>query len=163
MSVVKRQDLLLKSLLTFYKDPKHLKVIYEAINNKGCVSLRIIDFLCTNYSKTQNVVYYNNKSPFNLHLMYRSQLKAYSKVQFDPFRRHSRLTIPCNLSDTKKLETTVAQLNFFKWAIDNKVIDYAHTNVKFIENEMTRLTKKKKTTEHLIVHRHDVHLFVSFK
>jgi hypothetical protein len=165
MSVIKRKDLLLKSLLSFYKDVNHMKTLTNIVNNKSNVSLRIVDFLCTNYAKKQNAIYYINKTPFNLYLNYRGQLKAYSKIQFDPFRRHERITIQCPCTETKKFETTIAQLNFFKWAIENKVLDYLITNIKLIEKEMTKKTTKKKSEPKVVkcIHRHDVHLFVSFK
>ena len=115
------------------------------------ISLRIIDYLCTNYAKNFDVVYYlgtKRSCPFNLYLQYRAQLKAYSKMQFDPFRRHERITIsvPSTLLSRGTLQTTVAQLNFFKWAIDNKVIDYLkkNENMKRVEEHMNTVSSSKK-------------------
>ena len=43
------------------------------------------------------------------------------------------------------METTIGQLNFFKWAIENKVIDYIENNYAAIENDMnSRNTSSKK-------------------
>jgi hypothetical protein len=53
-------------------------------------------------------------------------LKSFSKKQFDPFRRNVRIDF--EYEPGKTIETTVAQLNFFRWAISNKVIDYINTN-----------------------------------
>ena len=66
---------------------------------------------------------------------------------FDPFRRHERITIACPLSEKKRLETTVAQLNFFKWAIESKVLDWINKadNLKKVENDMTKTMHEKKT------------------
>jgi hypothetical protein len=41
--------------------------------------------------------------------------------------------------------TTVGQLNFFRWFIENKVIDYALTNIELIDKDMvTTINSKKK-------------------
>ena len=32
--------------------------------------------------------------------------------------------------------TTIGQLNFFKWAIENKILDYIEENYDTIENDM---------------------------
>ena len=43
------------------------------------------------------------------------------------------------------METTIGQLNFFKWAIEYKVIDYIEENYQQIENDMnSRNTSSKK-------------------
>ena len=90
-------------------------------------------------------------------------------MQFDPFRRHSRVTIPCKFAENNKLETTVAQLNFFKWAIENKVLEYLEneTNMKKIEKHM--MTKqddiKLSTVKELSgkTKRHNIQVTVTFK
>ena len=45
------------------------------------------------------------------------------------------------------METTIGQLNFFKWAIENKIIDYIKEHYEEIErdmNERNSISKKKK-------------------
>ena len=42
--------------------------------------------------------------------------------QFDPFCRRDRIQF--NYGKDKYIITTVGQLNFFRWAIENKVLDY---------------------------------------
>jgi hypothetical protein len=45
------------------------------------------------------------------------------------------------------METTIGQLNFFKWAIENKIIEYIENNYEEIEkdmNERNSISKKKK-------------------
>jgi len=120
-------------LLCFYKKNENAKKLTETLNKDSKISLRAIDFLCTNYSKNLNVIYMIDNQPFNLYVQYRAQLKAYSKLQFDPFRRHERIKFMLN--DTE-IETTVAQLNFFRWAIQKKVIDWIEKNISFVEKEM---------------------------
>ena len=114
INVERRQDSLLKSLKEFYKNESNMKKLVNILEKEGELSRRVLDFLCTNYAKKNDVTYYitdrsGKKTPFHLHIQYRNQLKAYSKMLFDPFRRHERINIACPYTESKKLETTVAQ------------------------------------------------------
>ena len=142
-----RSHKLLETLLEYYKDGDNLQQLLNVINcNNGenTISLRLMDWLVSNYSKSQNIVYYLNSTPFNMHQNYKNMLKAYSKKMFDPFRRHERIYIPCDNNDkTQTLETTVAQLMFFKWSIDNKVLEYANTYKEKIKQNMDINTRHR--------------------
>lgn len=81
----------------------------------------------------------NAETYLNVHLSYRMQLKAFSKSQFDPFRRDEkkRIIFQYDPDDPSKcLETTVGQLNFFKWAIEAGVVFYINNNRDFLEKQM---------------------------
>ena len=124
MYIENKNDLLLNSLLLFYKKPANMKYFIYFISKESKISLRIFDFLCTKYLKNNNVIYYveksSGKTAFNLNVAYKAQLKAYSKLQFDPFKRHERISIPY-LNST--IVTTIGQMNFFKFAIENKLTE----------------------------------------
>ena len=79
---------------------------------------------------------------FLVHDNYKSQLKEYNKKNFDPFCRWNRIRV---YFDTKKyFYTTVAQLNFFKWAIENHVLDYILDTLLTIEASMNEYEKAIK-------------------
>ena len=80
---------------------------------------------------------------------YKLKLKAYSKKRFDPFCRWQRITIPYGI-DGLFIETTIGQLNFFKWAIENEVIDYIRENYKTIENDMNNRNSNSKKKKDLV-------------
>jgi hypothetical protein len=152
-------NILLDSLYLYY-DEKKITEMSKAIKGDSKISLRIIDWFVTNYSKKYNVYYCLYKTPngkltlnekdneyikqVNIYISYKSQLKSFSKKRFDPFCRRERIKFQANNS---VLETTIGQLNFFKWAIDNLVIDYIKHNYKDIEEDMNtsynRQNKKK--------------------
>lgn len=157
-------DILYFSLNKYYTE-KNIKKLNEILRNNQ-ISLRIIDWFVTNYSK-KNGIYYTiyesndgdksfhkideNKiksiKQFNTYHSYKGQLKSYSKKRFDPFCRRDRIQF--EYSNGTKIETTVGQLNFFKWAIDNLIIDYIQENYEEIENDMNQsynLIKKEKKT-----------------
>lgn len=147
-----KQDLLMVSLTDFYKNKNKLKKMIKIIHGNHPISLRILDWFVTNYSKKNNIIFdlktkdYIQK--FNVYLDYKSQLKAYSKKQFDPFCRRERISFYDH--DNNEIETTVGQLNFFRWAIENNVISYVEDNIDTIESDMNESLKiytKKKPVE----------------
>lgn len=155
-NVTGKQNLLMTSLTNFFNTNK-IESILPILEGKSQISLRIIDWFVTNYAKKNNIIYYipselkkkkslkknvksysdiskSNFSQFIVYLNYKSQLKAYSKKQFDPFCRRDRIHF--YYTKDKPIVTTVGQLNFFRWALENKVIDYILSNLKIIEDDM---------------------------
>ena len=173
MKFENKNDLLLSSLLKFYKKSQNMKILYKYLSKSSPISLRVFDFLCTKYIKNKNVIYYIEKNgkkvPFNLSVSYKAQLKAYSKLQFDPFKRHDRIEINCNQSKEGKLTTTIGQLNFFKFAIENKLTDWIESpeNFKKIEKEISLDTNAKHNCEKksgkMISSTSNLHITVTFK
>ena len=143
ISILKKQDILLIPITDFFSNPKNLDLLLGIlITGKYKISLRIIDWFVTNYSKKHNLVIDKNNKPFIVFLEYKSQLKAYSKKQFDPFCRRSR--IHYEYEKNKKFETTIGQLNFFRWAIENLIIDHIMKNYDDIEKDMNNTLKTNK-------------------
>ena len=111
----------------FYSDKGNLIKMLNIINGTSEISLRIVDWFATNYAKSYFTCYDVQKSNgsierFKVYNDYKLKLRAYQKRRFDPFCRWERITIPYDKD--KHIQTTIGQLNFFKWAIDNKVINY---------------------------------------
>tara|TARA_B100000424_G_scaffold251860_1_gene227688 strand:- start:338 stop:922 length:585 start_codon:yes stop_codon:yes gene_type:complete len=147
-SLQTQNDLLLNKLTEFYTNLEYLETMMRIINGETRISLRIVDWFVTNYAKKYYTVYNipslkgDISTRFKVYHDYKLKLKAYSKKRFDPFCRWERITIPFM---EKHMETTIGQLNFFKWAIENKVIDYIEENYQQIENDMnSRNTSSKK-------------------
>jgi hypothetical protein len=129
-----KEELLMHSLSEFYKNKKNIEKILPIINQKSNISLRLLDWFVTNYSKKNKTVYKIKKETFNVHLNYKDQLKSYSKKQFDPFCRRDRIVYRYDTND--EITTTVGQLCFFRWAIQNKIIEFVDEHYKIIEIDM---------------------------
>ena len=155
-----QNDLLLKNLMNFYKtdDPdgnynpnNNLDKMLKLITGESKISLRIVDWFATNYSKKYYTLYVieatndNITRRFKVYDDYKLKLKAYSKKRFDPFCRWDRISIP--YTNGKFIETTIGQLNFFKWALENKVIDYIEQNYNEIEKDMNNRNSTSKRKE----------------
>ena len=168
-SEVLKKNLLYSSLTKFYNSisKEDMNLFLDIISGKSKISLRIIDWFVTNYSKKKNIVYYINNSDvspkpltgkngslkkkrfspksrfqenapervnsstmqFFVYLRYRSQLTSYHKIKFDPFCRNDRIV---NWGPNGDITTTLAQLNFFKWALENRVLEYIQKHLKEI-------------------------------
>jgi len=151
-----QDDLLLQNLMTFYENPANMLTIRAIVNGESPVSLRIIDWFVTNYAKKFETEYVIRMRTgilkdlvedcvFKVYHRYKLQLKAYSKKRFDPFCRWDRISIPCG--DECFMETTIGQLNFFKWAIDNRILDYIEANYADVEKDMnSRNSSSRRNT-----------------
>ena len=161
-----KQALLMIPITKFFSNEYNINQFLNIIEGRTKISLRLIDWFVTNYSKKNNTLYnlnsYKNGNTkgknkkkirisfdnyFNVFNNYKCQLKAYSKLHFDPFCRRSRISF--YYQKDKSILTTVGQLNFFKWAIENYIIDYMLENIQAIESDMNFINKnpldKKKS------------------
>jgi hypothetical protein len=162
--MISQQDWLLVELLDFYKNRDYLDIVKKIINREFTikdsskkVSIRIVNWFVTNYAKQHFTVYeipdqndhssdskcHLKKDRFFVWTRFRSAEDGYSKELFDPYCRKDRIIIPYD--ETTQIITTIGQLNFFKWAIVNKVIDYIVDHYEAITEDMNlRLTQKTK-------------------
>jgi len=143
-----QNDLLLNKLLEFYNKDNNLQKMLKIINGESKISLRIVDWFVTNYAKKNFIVYdinkNNNNERFIIYNDYKLKLKAYSKKRFDPFCRWERITIP--YQNNTFIQTTIGQLNFFKWALENQVINYLENNYSSVDCDMNLRNKNVKNT-----------------
>jgi hypothetical protein len=79
---------------------------------------------------------------FKVYIDYKLKLKAYSKKRFDPFCRWERITVPYR--DNTCIQTTLGQLNFFKWALEYNIIDFIKNNLENIEHDMNSRNSSAK-------------------
>lgn len=132
--------LLLQSLENWYsKDKKRIELIELYVKNghsgQNLPSLRDIDYAIVNYTKRNRSWFMkclgeHQRYPFEIHLQYKSQLNAFSKDLFDPFRRGETFIF------LNQVETTLCQLNFFRWLIENNILQWIKDNMEIIKKDM---------------------------
>lgn len=159
------QELLLSSITGYYdKYPEKRHILEKIIQGEYKISLRVIDWFITHYSKEKNVLVWMDPNhhtliekptemhsqlkKFHMYLEYRAQLKSYTKMFFDPFRRHERISFVISKKPIRAVETTIGQLNFFRWIFQNHILQYIEKYQEQIEEEMTKFQsiKKEKST-----------------
>jgi hypothetical protein len=155
-SYTTQNDLLLKNLMVFYNTSHNdnLDKMLKIITGDSKISLRIVDWFATNYAKKFYTLYTieqtveNVDRRFKVYDDYKLKLKAYSKKRFDPFCRWDRISIP--YKNGTFIETTIGQLNFFKWALENKVVDFIEENYDTIEKDMNNRNSTSKRKEAIV-------------
>jgi len=162
MEIISSKESLLKvKLLDFYKDQSNLKILLPIILQQTRLSLRSLDWFVTNYSKKYNTNYILLRNGENISYFpfksYKSQLKAYSKKFCDPFCRRERVIFDYHLMDIIDFKsdikmphkdyiiTTIGQLNFFRFAIQDNIINYAINYIEDIENDMNSTLKNRES------------------
>jgi len=142
-----RRELLVFSLQRFYSSRNDLDKLIPILKGEGDISLRLIDWFVTNYAKKYHVSYMLSDQEFIVYLNYKSQLKAFSKKMFDPFCRRERILFQCGTYEP--FETTVGQLNFFRWAFEKDILGYIRTHLIDIirEEKLSRSNGTQSSTD----------------
>jgi hypothetical protein len=149
--------------LIFFKTPKQLcyfKMInsffkkcpieiinkmVDIINLESVISLRVLEWVVTKSGKKTVNIKIRDNDYYSVNIMYKAQLKTYKKKNFDPFRRDRKFFYEYDRSDpSKKVLTTLGQLNFFKWAIQNGILDCVEKNYDEINSSMIKYNKEEK-------------------
>ena len=169
-----QNELLLKNLMKFYNEENNIEKILPIINGQSTLSIRIIDWFVTKYSRKNFVRYNLNNQEFLVYLSYKGQLKAYSKQYFDPNCRRERIMFKIPKHDA--FTTTIGKLNFFRWALESKILDYIEEHEEEIRQGYNAYLKEtmqaQKTLKipmlqynglSLINHRKEDHLKIACK
>jgi hypothetical protein len=139
----KEINILEKNKKFFAADRKYIDLMLKIINGESSLSIRVLDWFVTNYSKKYNTYYriISNNRPefFYVNNEYKNQLNGYSKQYFDPFCRKRKIIYTYIYTDGSPPVTfisSIGQLNFFQWAIHNKIIHYVKKHIGLIEHDM---------------------------
>jgi len=135
-----QENMLLKSVEIFYNTLNYINDFITIISSNSKISIRLIDYFVTKYSKKNKINYKINEDTFNIYQSYKQQLKSFQKKNFDPFARGLR--IPYCIGGSWVI-TTIGQLNFFKWFISKNILEYVNKNKDIIENDMNKNKKIK--------------------
>lgn len=151
----------MENLLNFFSAKYNLDILQEFTSKdikqekkRDKMSLRLIDWFVINYAKQHGIIYDIKRltgrvDKFFVWMEYQSALDSEGKEHFDPFRRgkNEGKIIELEYAAGQTLKTTLAQLNFFKWAIKNGVIDYVRNHTEEIYNDMCTRGSAADTTD----------------
>jgi len=140
-------SLLMKSLTEFYSEPKYIEQMKNIIDQNSVISLRILDWFITNYSKKYRTIISveGSTKTVDVYQNYKLQLKSFSKKSFDPFCRKNKIIF--YYTDDEYIETSCGQLCFFRWCFENGILTYVKGNLNTIEQDMKNSLKDKKKPE----------------
>lgn len=134
----KKRSALEASIDQWYEEDESRKQILEdVVDGRACFSLRDIDWFVTNYAARNPVIYTlpETGKVVDVNSDYKDVLRCFHKSGFDSFKRRG--------SDPS--EAALRQKNFFRWAIENGVVDYVSKHALIIERDMSEMRKRAKT------------------
>tara|TARA_A100001015_G_C14994340_1_gene715507 strand:+ start:612 stop:1184 length:573 start_codon:yes stop_codon:yes gene_type:complete len=143
MTSAKQSQVLFDSVVAYFTDNRlnHDKML-SICDGTSDISLRMLDWLCTNFAKS-NMGLDSNNTSLELYHRYKNNLRGFGKRFFDPFCRRQDVQISLH---GKSFKTTIGQLNFFKWAFENELIQFALTHKSEIEKHMNERLHHSKAT-----------------
>jgi len=116
----------------------NIEKMVNIIIHENEISLRLLNWFAMKHSATipsLQITNENNKIElFDIKISYRARLNAYSKKYFDPFRRGKRFDY--NYTEDKTVETTLCQLNFFKWLFSYNLLEYVEKHYDTLKYKM---------------------------
>lgn len=140
-----KPELVISSLQRFYSSHPEINKVLTYLTGDAPLSLRIIDWFVTKYSRKNFVRYQLNNQDFLVYLSYKGQLKAYSKQYFDPNCRRERIMF--KIQDQEQFMTTIGKLNFFRWALESKILDYIEAHEEEIRTGYNSYLKETTQTQ----------------
>ena len=150
MEIQSQEQWVLFRLEKFYANAENFNRVKSILDGKSKISLRLIDWLVTNYAKKFNITYVTKEQKHVIvYLSYKSHLKAYSKKMFDPFCRWKRIKF-------HEMETTVGQLNFFEWAITDEILSYLEEHQDEVHKDMENRLQDTKKKDDPLKKRHEL-------
>jgi hypothetical protein len=94
------------------------------------ISLSIIEHYVLKYAKQFSTYVVINKKRYYIHERYSMMMSKFNKKLFDVFCRSPKIPFYYDDTDkTKYVYTSIAQLHFFKFAIEYKIIDSIRNNI----------------------------------
>lgn len=131
----RKDEVLLSSVLRWFnQEESRVQTFSDIVHHKNGLSLRIIDWLITNFTKSFSVAIESEGLPRNLRKDYHKNLSAHNKKNFDPFARRRRIHIV--LFGKEKRVSTIGQLNFFRWFLSKDLVGFLLENKSVIEKHM---------------------------
>lgn len=129
-------------------------VLIPLLHQTSQVSLRLLDYLVTNFGREKPVYLKHNKQIESIYHLYKRSLQMWKRRNFDPFRRSQRNVNNCITKYIVEFQyagetctTTIGQLNFILFVYQSGILQYALMNQKIIEQSMNLakpLSKKQK-------------------
>ncbi len=147
-----KPELIIASLQRFYATSPDLEKVMPYLIGDAEISLRIIDWFVTKYSRKNFTSYELNGQNFVVYKSYKGQLDAYNKQYFDTNCRRERIQF--TIKEYEPFITTIGKLNFFRWALETRLLDYIEANKESLKagynqflKETTQAHKQQDSTQ----------------
>ena len=145
---------ILKSIKSFYEDEQNINLYLSILSKEFNISIRLVIFFILRYSKINKINYIIHKNEnihyiFNVYFSYKQHIRKYQIKYFDPFNRGNKISYLFN--NNQSIITTIGQMNFFIWFIENNIYNYLIDNYNLIYYEMMEYNKNDRINKKDIV------------
>lgn len=143
-----QKDVMKQSLIEYFSDKSKLDIMLGVIKGQNRISLRLLEWFITNYSKQYNTSYmYHDEvsgklNRIKVHRSYKGTLRGYNKKKFDTFCRGEHTEIP--YEENTNIDSTIAQFRLFQWVIEKKMLDYIDEHYEEIVKDMNLRNNSSK-------------------
>jgi len=126
-NIKKKKELIMMNVNKYFDkvDDDKKELIKKVITNKSSLSIHDINSFITDISKNNNI-FVNGEHVYSY---FKTVSKTFGKENFEIFKRGTKITYSFN-KVTEEFQTTVSQLNFFKWLDQNKILDFILMHTK---------------------------------
>lgn len=140
-----KPELIVASLQRFYATNPDIGKIMPYLVGEAKISLRIIDWFVTKFSRQNFTSYDVSGQRFVVYKSYKGQLNAYNKQYFDTNCRRERIMFTVPGYDA--FVTTIGKLNFFRWALETSLIDYIEANEETLKTGYSQFLTETTTAQ----------------
>jgi len=140
-----KPELIIASLQRFYATNPNVNKVMPYLVGEAEISLRIIDWFVTKFSRKNFTAYDLNGQRFVVYKSYKGQLDAYNKQYFDTNCRRERIQF--SVTGYEPFITTIGKLNFFRWALESGLLDYIEANQETLKAGYNEFLKDTTQTQ----------------
>ena len=140
-----KPELIIASLQRFYATNPNVDKVMPYLVGEAEISLRIIDWFVTKFSRKNFTAYDLNGQRFVVYKSYKGQLDAYNKQYFDTNCRRERIQF--SVTGYEPFITTIGKLNFFRWALESGLLDYIEANQESLKAGYNEFLKDTTQTQ----------------
>jgi hypothetical protein len=140
-----KPELIIASLQRFYATNPNVNKVMPYLVGEAEISLRIIDWFVTKFSRKNFTAYDLNGQRFVVYKSYKGQLDAYNKQYFDTNCRRERIQF--SVTGYEPFITTIGKLNFFRWALESGLLDYIEANQESLKAGYNEFLKDTTQTQ----------------
>ena len=135
-----KPELIIASLQRFYATNPEISKVMPYLTGDADISLRIIDWFVTKYSRKHFTFYELHGQRFVVYKSYKGQLDAYNKQYFDTNCRRERIQF--SVEGYPPFITTIGKLNFFRWALESNLLDYIEAHQEALKAGYNQFLKE---------------------
>lgn len=153
-----RENLLLYSLISFYRKPNTLSEIIPIVKGETQKSLRIFEWLILTFAKendTMIIIRDANKKLIkfvHIYQSYKNNLKSYHGEYFSLYKRTKEIRLNYTFQGKNDfIDITIAQLNLFRWMIEDCVLIFLQNNIRVLASYVYKSKKKLELIDDEII------------